>query len=63
MFLHYLGNHEPRKLVFLVMLKNDTALVCYIFNIHRPMLATAHPLVFILRVSGPVCNMHALQLV
>jgi len=38
MSLHYLGNHELRKWVFLVMLKNDTALVCYIFNTHRPIL-------------------------
>ena len=32
--LHYLGKHEPRKWVFSVMLENDTALVCYIFDNH-----------------------------
>ena len=38
MSLHYLGNQVPRKWVFLVMLKNDTGLVCCIFNTHRPIL-------------------------
>jgi len=38
MSLHYLGIHEPRKWVSLVMLKNDTILVCYIFNTHRPIM-------------------------
>jgi len=42
MFLHYLVKHEyrPRKLFFSVMLdtnlENDTALVCYIFDTHKP---------------------------
>jgi len=34
MSLHYLGNQEPRKWVFLVMLKNDTGLVCYVTEPH-----------------------------
>ena len=38
--LHYLGKHEPRNLVFSVMLytENNTDLACYIFHIHQPIL-------------------------
>jgi len=38
MSLRYLGNHEPPKWVFSVLLENDTALACYIFDIYRPIL-------------------------
>ena len=44
MFLHYLGKHEhePRKLSFqlccISFLENDTALACYIFHMHQPIL-------------------------
>jgi len=38
--LHYLGKHEARNLVFLVMLytENNTDYACYIFHIHQPIL-------------------------
>jgi len=38
--LHYLGKHEPRNLVFLVMLytENNTDFACYIFDIYQPIL-------------------------
>ena len=38
--LHYLGKHEPRYLVFSVMLytENNTDFACYIFYIHQPIL-------------------------
>jgi len=38
MSLHYLGKHEPRKLVYSVMLytEKDTALACYISDIPQP---------------------------
>jgi len=38
--LHYLGKHEPRNLVFSVMLytENNTDFACYIFHIHQPIL-------------------------
>jgi len=38
--LQYLGKHEPRNLVSSVMLytENNTALACYIFHIHQPIL-------------------------
>ena len=44
MFLHYKGKHEHelRQLCVLVILYNvsqkDTALACYIFDIHQPIL-------------------------
>jgi len=39
-FLHYLGKHEPRNLVFSVMLytENNTEFACYILHIHQPIL-------------------------
>jgi len=38
--LHYLGKHEPRNLVFSVMLytENNTDFACYIFYIHQSIL-------------------------
>ena len=44
MFLHYFvkHEHEPRKLSFMSCcipcLENDTALACYIFDTHEPIL-------------------------
>jgi len=37
MSLQYLGKHEPRNLVFSVMLytENNTDFACYIFHIHQ----------------------------
>jgi len=38
--LHYMRKHEPRNLVFSVMLytENNTDFACYIFRIHQPIL-------------------------
>jgi len=38
--LHYLGKHEPRNLVFSVMLytEKNTDFACYIFHIHQQIL-------------------------
>ena len=38
--LHYLGKHEPRNLVFSVMLytENNTDFAYYIFHIHQSIL-------------------------
>ena len=38
--LHYLGKHEPRNLVFSVMLytENNTDFACYILHIHQSIL-------------------------
>ena len=38
--LHYLGKHEPRNLVFSVILytENNTDFACYIFHIIQPIL-------------------------
>jgi len=38
--LHYLGKHEPKNLVFSVMLYTEynTDFGCYIFHIHPPIL-------------------------
>jgi len=43
MFLHYLGKHEhePLKLCLFnhtLYFENDTAMACYIFDIHQPIL-------------------------
>jgi len=35
MSLHYLGMHEPQKMLYTI---NDIALACYIFNTNEPML-------------------------
>jgi len=40
MSLHYVGKHEPRNVVFSVMMytENDTDFARYIFDIYKPIL-------------------------
>jgi len=45
MSLHYFGNHEPRKWVFSVMLENDIASACYIFDTHQTTYRERHILI------------------